>query len=247
MKRKALYATVFIFLGVSVIATTASCDPNNIKVAEASVIINAPIDKVWKFNSVNDHAKHWSVFFAKIVSCPEAECPVNKAFGPKEEGHIRRAYRNDNENGLFWDEETVEIKKTVKGGKPFYYKHIRSHNFHGYLSKSYQKSWEMKVEQKYTALSKNKTKLTFSTQPYRHNELTKNTNDNPHDNISKERYAFWKLIFDLFGFSRTKKIFKQNLENIKHNIENGLSSHPVHPYKKFCSEGSFCPDTLDDF
>ena len=170
---------------------------------EASVVINASIDKVWDFIRDDRNAKNWSIFFAKIIPCPVAKCPKNKNLTPADIGFIRRAFRNVDEKGLFWDEENILIKKNTN----FYYKKIRAHNFYGYFGKKYQKSWEMNVEQEYKTLSPNKTKLTFKSSPFKYENLTKK-------DVSKLEYWLWSSSFKIFARSRTQKIFKKNLENI---------------------------------
>lgn len=210
---------------------------------EASVIIDASIDEVWNFVSDDANAAYWSVFFAKIVPCPTTECPKNKTLSSTDIGFIRRVLRNGDEKGLFWDEEITIVEKDTD----FYYKRIRAHNFYGYLGETYQKSWEIKVEQEYVALSSHRTKLIFRATPFKYEDITKNTNKNPDDDVSMLKYRSWKFLFKKSS-NRTREIFKKNLENIKHNIENGISNHPIHSYEKTCDERHmFCPDFISDF
>ena len=70
-------------------------------VTSHSVVINAPVKEVWDFLSDNRHAKGWSVIFDHIrplESSPVAEGQI---------GALRRCFRNDNEEGFFWDERTL--------------------------------------------------------------------------------------------------------------------------------------------
>lgn len=139
---------------------------------------------------------------------------------------VRRCYRNISKQGMFWDEETVEIKMSDESA----YKKIRSFNFKGYGSEFNKMS--MHVEQFYESLGEGKTKVTFVTKPYSFTDLQKI--DSP---ISKWKYNLIRFIYRNFSEKRTAEIFFQNLQNIKYFIENPEGSVSAAPfqYKKFCS------------
>lgn len=190
-------------------------DKNHVK-SEASVIINAPMEEVWKYNSINENAREWSVYFAKIVTCPISDCPQNATLEDSAIGFVRRAYRNDNETGIFWDEETLGVTKTSNKMT----KAMRAYNFHGFIL--YNRA-EHLVEQFYEAIDANTTKLTFRSRLYNRRKLS--------SWVSRVLYASWMGSGQIRGVRETTELFEKNLENIKAAIEQGEDYKRIHPYE----------------
>jgi len=208
-----------------------------------STVIEAPLDAVWDYNSDDENAKNWSVFFAKIVPCPDKDCPSNINLKPGEIGSIRRCYRNQNEKGVFWDEITLESYKR----QSLAYRKIITHNINGYRSESLKNQAEFVVEQKYKELGKSSTELTFSVKLQKPDQLRVNN-----DSIEENDTSFWDDIIIKTNFAlgerRTLEILDKNLQNIKHAIELKDAYVRKHPYSKFCDVKNFwCTAEIADY
>lgn len=187
--------------------------------AEHTVVIDASIDDVWAYNAKNEHARDWSTYFYKIVSCPEADCPWNAKLDQSDIGFTRRCFRYENGEGTFWDETTTKIEK--KEGE--YYKQIRAYNFNEFMSIfNYNEKGEFLVEQYYKKLGENKTSLTFRSGYIKQEELAKKTSDFD--------YFMWRQIFHFITKRSVENTFKWNLINIKAHIEEGDKYKRIHPY-----------------
>ena len=114
--------------------------------AGESVIIDAPVEKVWEYASNSNNAKEWSVYFDHISPLP--------GIPDGQVGALRRCFRRADETGMFWDEE-------VKVIRPLEYREIRTFNINGYREAKLN-SVEYKVEQIYEKLNDQKTRLTFN-------------------------------------------------------------------------------------
>ena len=113
-----------------------------------SVIIDAPVEKVWGYVSDSSNAKDWSVYFDHISALP----------GVKDgrPGSLRRCFRNADEEGAFWDEEVVKVKLNE-------YREIRTFNLNGFGGPELNKA-QFKVQQIYEEVDKGKTKLSFTSE-----------------------------------------------------------------------------------
>ncbi|MFG1499076.1 hypothetical protein ABMA70_02625 [Halobacteriovorax sp. XZX-3] len=187
--------------------------------AEYTVEINAPIEAVWDYNSKNEHARQWSTYFYKIVSCPNSQCPWNEKLKQSDIGFTRRCYRRESEQGTFWDETTTMVSKSENE----YYKQIRAYNFNEFMDfMNYNEKGEFLVEQFYKKLGDNKTSLTFRSGYIRRHELASAP--------SKFEFFLWEQIFHFITKRSVTNTFKWNLENIKAHIEQGENYKRIHPY-----------------
>lgn len=124
--------------------------------ASESVIIDAPVEKVWEYASNSNNAKDWSIYFDHISPLP--------GIPDGQVGSFRRCFRNANEHGMFWDEEVLEIR-------PLEYRQIRTYNIHGYKEEKLN-TVEYKVEQLYEKISDTQTKMTFQASVTKGMDLT---------------------------------------------------------------------------
>lgn len=108
-------------------------------------------------------------------------------------GSLRRCFRNANEEGKRWDEVVIEIVPEQR-------RIITTYNLKGFDLNLLRNGDHVFVRQLYRAIDRNTTELTFQTQYSSQTRL-------------RTRFSF--------GVSkkRTKKIFIENLENIKAMIE----------------------------
>ncbi|MFG1483668.1 hypothetical protein ABMA79_04870 [Halobacteriovorax sp. HFRX-2_2] len=212
---------VFLLFVLFALSSTASAREYTkpVDYAEYTVVIEAPIDVVWNYNSKNENARQWSTYFYKIVSCPISECPWNANLKDSDIGFTRRCYRRESEKGTFWDETTTKVTKA----QGEYYKQIRAYNFNEFMDfMNYDEKGEFLVEQFYKKLDENKTSLTFRSGYIDRLEL-----ESP---PSKFEYFFWNQIFNFITKRSVTNTFKWNLINIKAHIEQGENYKRIHPY-----------------
>ena len=107
-------------------------------------------------------------------------------------GSIRRCFRNRNEEGTAWDEMTIAVEPEVK--RQIYVYHLVGFPF-DFLAKR----THYFVLQLYEKIDETHTRLSFVTRP--------------------EAGSFASWVGALIGKSKTREIFKLNLENIKAAIE----------------------------
>jgi len=218
------------------VLTASGCTGGSSSV-ESEVIISESLDKVWSYNSNDENAKDWSIFFAKIEPCSFDDCPENKEFSSGSIGSIRRCFRNEDERGLFWDEKTLD--SWISDSEA--YRQIMTYNINGYGSKTIQEKFRLNVEQFYNEIEKDKTSLKFRV-----------TYSQDQDSFSSDlNLSFFEKIYLKFIFqitkSRTKEIFEKNLSNIKYAIEQKENYLRPYPYEKFCNpEKFYCFKFLQD-
>ena len=215
LNMRMLLLVIFGFVFVSQVWAIDHPALNGVNMVESIVIINAPLAKVWQVSSNNSLAKKWSVFFAKIVPCPVSSCPKNQSLKPGDVGYVRRPYRNENESGIYWDEETLALSKSQSK----IVKTMRSFNFNGYI---WFNKGEHLVENIYEAIEPNKTKVTFKTRLFDRNSLSAN--------VSWLQYKYWSIVGYIVK-AKVKDAFYKNLVNIKGLVENGERYKRVHPYE----------------
>lgn len=157
-----------------------------------SVTVDRPISEVWAYVSDSTKAREWSVYFHHIglISDPKTDGQV---------GATRRCYRNENEKGVFWDEDILAVE-------PEKQRILLSYNFNGFRSET--KTYSSFVMQEYIRLNEHQTKLVFKT-------------------MGTEAMTFLDKIIFYFARTQVEEIFKKNLENIKNHIE-GKSSTYMH-------------------
>lgn len=166
-----------------------------------SIEIDAPVEEVWNFLSDNRNAKGWSVIFDHIA--PMASSPVPEG----QIGALRRCYRNDDQQGFFWDEKTLTTE-------PYRYRSLRTFNISN-TSWDFFENFQFTAHQTYEDLGNNKTRLTFSG----------DLDDYKKYSIS-ERFVFWVTQFE------GERIFRLNLENIKAMLEQKTSYIRPNPWEE---------------
>jgi hypothetical protein len=130
-------------------ALTAAFGAEPWRPIEASVVIAAPVERVWRYVGDSANAREWSVYFDHITSLP----------GPADGqvGALRRCFRRADESGKRWDERVTEVVAlrrraihvfALTGFRP------RSANAHEY-----------DVWQVYEPLEGGGTRLTFGSAP----------------------------------------------------------------------------------
>lgn len=80
---------------------------------EGRIIIDAPIDEVWRYTGDSTMAAEWSVFFDHIE--PQPGIPDGNV------GALRRCFRRADKTGLTWDEITTNVV-------PYRYRQLRTFN-----------------------------------------------------------------------------------------------------------------------
>ena len=112
-----------------------------------SVVIHAPIKEVWEYVSDASHAQDWSVVFHHISAL--------KGVKDGEVGSIRRCFRQEDEQGVWWDELTLKTE-------PYNYRRIFAYNAHGFKEPIFNGA-EYYVYQHYEDLGNNKIKILETT------------------------------------------------------------------------------------
>ncbi len=120
--------------------------------AGKSVVINAPIEKVWEYASDSTKAKDWSIYFDHISPMPQ----LSNGIPDGQVGSVRRCFRRADETGMYWDEDVVEVR-------PPFYRQIKTYNTHGHHEAKLNEI-EYKVEQLYEKIDDQHTRLTFQAQ-----------------------------------------------------------------------------------
>lgn len=189
MKKKIAY----IFISFILLSTVLGF---YFKETSYSVVINAPLGKVWDYASDSTNARDWSVYFHHISPLP--------GISDGKVGSLRRCFRRADETGMMWDEEVVQVD-------PMKYRQIRTFNIKGLSDPSLNKA-EFKVHQHYEWIDPSTTKLTFSS------------------SLLKPWTPLVVLKLAIASFEG-KRIFKTNLENIKHALEYGSEYQRIHPYE----------------
>ncbi len=124
------------------------------KSVKRSIIINAPVDEVWKYVSNSLNAVEWSVFFDHISPLPGA--PDGGI------GALRRCFRQEDEKKGYWDEITTRIDELK-------FRQIIMYNMQDFPFASLADGSYSFVRQHYIVLGPNKTELIFETQTSQNN------------------------------------------------------------------------------
>lgn len=155
---------------------------------ENQITINQPVENVFNYLGNSANASKWSSYVSHINSLNSNE--VNDGAL----GSIRRCFKNKNGEGVFWDEEIVNVKVNEL-------RQLTVYNLNGFLIKADS----LFTQQKYTSLSDKETSLVFG--------LYKPKTTNNH-------FVDW-LKLQVSGHY-VAYIFYKNLNNIKKEVE-GLS------------------------
>lgn len=113
-----------------------------------SLLINAPIEEVWKYASNSHNAHDWSVFFDHISPLP--------GIPDGQVGSLRRCFRHANELGPFWDEVVVTIQ-------PQRMRIITTYNLNHFPLNDLNRGQYVFVRQLYEPIDKHTTRMTFQT------------------------------------------------------------------------------------
>jgi hypothetical protein len=184
--------------------------------SEASITIQAPIAAVWDYNSHNEYAQDWSVYFKLIGPCPLTDCPENAGLQPGDIGYVRRSYRSGIGSAIYWDEKTLAVTPTPNG----IVKQMQMYNLHGF---PLAEAAEYLIEQTYEETGPQSTKLTFKSRLYNLDKLAVP--------VSRLTYSTWLLAGFARGQKRTSTLYFENLSNIKAAIEEGAQYVRVYPYE----------------
>ncbi len=113
-------------------------------VVDNTVIINEPIDSVYRMLGHSSYARQWSVFVHHITPLNPNEVTDGTP------GSIRRCFAQENENGIVWDEEILIVEPNKR-------RRLSIFNTKGFESESN----DILTEQLYEKIDSNTTKLTF--------------------------------------------------------------------------------------
>lgn len=168
----------------------------------ATVIINAPIERVWEYAGDSSKASEWSIFFDHISPLP--------GIPDGQVGALRRCYRRADGSGVTWDERVVKINR------PFG-RQIRTFNIVNSAHAGLEKI-EFDVFHKLKRIGPNQTELTFSSEAATSNEAM--------SQLSLSEIFKWFLLRQ-----DAAEIVQKNVENIKLLIENpNVSEADLHPF-----------------
>ena len=170
--------------------TYATDDPiREHELARTSVVIDVPVEFLWKMLSDNSHAHDWSAFFDRILDLPA---------NPSDQSDIgvgarRRSFRNLEDVGFYWDEESVAV--IPNRFKRIYVFNIRNDTWFKQLLWNDTESYTDNI---YESLGPEKTRFTFSTFVHGFNG------------------PFWNVVYEALGQTTLlKELFMLNQDNIK--------------------------------
>jgi len=155
---------------------------------ENQVTIDQPVEKVFDYLGNSANASKWSSYVSHINSLNSNE--VNDGAL----GSIRRCFKNENGEGIFWDEEIVQVKVNEM-------RELTVYNLNGFLVKADH----LFTQQKYKQVKARQTNLVFGL--YKPKVKTNTFMDWLKLKVSGHYVAY---------------IFHKNLNNIKKEVE-GLS------------------------
>jgi hypothetical protein len=113
---------------------------------EVSIAIDANTDSVYTYLSNSANASVWSSYIHHIT-------PLNSdSILDGETGSVRRCFKNENEEGIVWDEKILQIQKS-----PTFYRELSVYNLHNFALQTDN----LVTRQIYKELNKNETQLTF--------------------------------------------------------------------------------------
>jgi hypothetical protein len=153
---------------------------------EVSIAIDANTDSVYTYLSNSSNAGTWSSYVDHIT-------PLNSdSILDGEVGSIRRCFKNENEEGIVWDEKILRVQNS-----PTFYRELSVYNLHNFPLQTDN----LVTRQIYQKMNTNKTQLTFG--------LYKTV-----DYINITDVLKMKLSGHYISY-----LFNKNLANIKSEIE----------------------------
>ena len=151
---------------------------------ENEIIINGPISEIYTYLGNSGNAAQWSAYVDHITPLNPAKVKDGK------KGSIRRSFKNEDEEGIWWDEEILTDNTNTE-------RELTIYNMHGFAIQTHN----LTTKQLYTAISDTATQLTFG--------LYKNAEEVTFSDWFKMRFAGWVI----------SSIFDKNLEGIKREVE----------------------------
>lgn len=151
---------------------------------ENTILVNKPVSVVYTYLGNSNNAANWSSYVNHIT--PLNTDKVNDG----DKGSIRRCFKNEDEEGIWWDEEILTDNTNTE-------RELTIYNMHGFAIQTHN----LTTKQLYTAISDTATQLTFG--------LYKNAEEVTISDWFKLRFAGWII----------SSIFDKNLEGIKSEVE----------------------------
>jgi len=189
--KKIIISTLCLLLTISVWFFTSPFEYNEttgLYQLENDITIDQPVEKVFSYLGNSSNASKWSSYVSHINTLNANEVIDGNL------GSIRRCFKNENGEDVFWDEEIVSVKVNEL-------RELTVYNLNGFLVKTDS----LFTQQKYAPISDQQTNLVFGL--YK----PKTTNN---------RFVDW-LKLKMSGHY-VAYIFHKNLNNIKKEVE-GLS------------------------
>jgi len=98
-----LTSITLVFTSMIYFSPFGKSDEAPYQLLKHSVVINAPVEKVFQYLGNSEHAAQWSVFVDHIIPLNTNEVADGKV------GSIRRCFQQANETGMVWDEIISEV------------------------------------------------------------------------------------------------------------------------------------------
>jgi len=189
--KKFILATVLLLLLVSglLILFSPYHSENGLKRVEHTIIINAPAAFVFDYLGNSENARVWSVFVDHITTLNGDQIEDGLA------GSMRRCFVEADEQGMYWDEEILEVVSNKK-------RRLSIINMQGFP----MSAKNLETEQIYVALDEGKCQLSLTL--FFRPEMSSLV-----DHL--------KLYFAAY---KVKSIFAKNLDNIKLDVEKKFKS-----------------------
>lgn len=185
--RLLMYLTLIILLvtvGMIIFSPYMKNAGNNYRSVDFTIEINAPSDSVFKYLGNSGNAKEWSSYVDHITTL-NADNHTDGTVGS-----LRRCFKDKNEEGIIWDEETVEV---IQGKK----RRLTIFNLKGFPIKAEG----LQTEQLYVKISAKKSRLTFSV-------------------FFRDHVPTWSESLKMhFASYKIHSIFEENLKNVKQLVE----------------------------
>ena len=137
---------VFIFLvGLITLSPYGQKSDHEYKLIKESVVIDAPVEKVFQYLGNSNNARKWSVFVDHISTINSDRIKDGAI------GSIRRCFVHADESGETWDEETLIVESNKR-------RRLNCYNFQNFSLKADN----LLTEQLYLPLDNGQCKLSFT-------------------------------------------------------------------------------------
>jgi uncharacterized protein YndB with AHSA1/START domain len=196
IKKTLLWLAGLVVLGVVVVFVFSPFTKkgnNDYRSIDYSVEIDASAARVFNYLGNSENAEDWSSYIDHISTLNSDE------YNDGEKGSIRRCFKNANEEGIYWDEEVLEVIPTEKRALSIY-------NMKGFSAPING----LETAQIYESISSHKTRLTFSL-------------------FFANHEASWLESFKMYLSSYTIYArFRDNLEKVKELVKGLLRRRVCH-------------------